>query len=455
MFKKLLCLIVDVFLMISFSAIVCADAPELKIFPVEACHVESPSPDTNYANRASMLVKEGSRSAFLKFDLSALKEWLAQNKDYEIDTAKLAMTSVGDWKEGVVTTLDAIPALFYVPDDSWNQSEVTYRNQPAIGAQFTDNSVTLPAGVKTYSFELDITSAVKNELETDTLPSMSLQHVLLATNTSRSYASLAYGKEEYRPQMIVSFKEKEFYNALSSVAFYNAAGEEISAVSAGNVTAVANLVSWDGSAVDATLFGALYKRNAAGAEQMADLKASMPVRLSAAGMQQGICEFTVPADGEYFIRLWVTDGIASQKVYSSELLFDADGIRQNWGRQTSKFTFANKKADVNRQSGVVTISADTGNVEKNFGLLVLDGQTDVNGITPENIAEHVVYAGVAQAENGAVGKAFTVAENVYYQSYAAYIDNIDAEDGAAKLEFEYYLDGVEDCLLYTSDAADD
>ena len=457
MFKKLLCLIVDVFLMISFSAIVCADVPEMRIFPVEACHVESPSPDTNYANRATMLVKEGSRSAFLKFDLSTLQTWLAQNKDYEIDSAKIAMTSVGDWKEGVDTTYDVIPALFHV-DDAWSQTEVTYNRQPAIGAQLTDDSVTLPAGVKTYSFEMDITAAVKNELESDTLLSMSLQHVLLHTNTSRSYASLAYGKEEYRPQIIVSFKEKEYDNALASVAFYNGSSEEISAICAGNVTAVADIVSWDGSAVEATLFGALYKRNAAGAEQMVDLKASMPLRISAAGRQQGVCEFTVPDDGDYFIRLWVTDGIASQKVFSSELLFDADGARQSWGRQMSKFTFSNKKAEVNRQTGTITISADTGNVEKNFGILVLDSQTDVNDLTPENIAEHTVYAGVAQAKNGAVEKAFAAADDVYYQSYAAYIDNIDAEDGCAKLEFEYYLDGVEEEifeLLKDTETVDD
>lgn len=453
MIKKIVSIFLSVLMLLSVAVVASAQLEALTIQALEGVRVDTTQPgDSNLVTSGTWLAKDGSRWAFMKFDISEIAEALIYNTDYVIDKAYVSLVCVGDWKEGIAVSSPVNPQLYYVADDTWAETEITLNNQPSVGDIITDDSVTVPQGTTNYPFTLDITGAVKTEVSKtgDSFISLCLKNKRpqgVSANAGTVYAGTRYTNAEYRPKLTIIFKEKTYYDAIDSVEIYDQNGVS-STLPSGNVTVIANMVSWEDANKTATLFGGLYKKDSSGNETMVDLKTTLPVEVTRQAPAQGILEFNVPSDDDYFVRIWVTDGIDSQRVYSSERLIDANGVTVKYDATLSKFSFADEEAQVNRQTGIIKLSAKAENAKKNFGVIVLKDGVTIQELTPVNISQNVIYASCGQAENGEIAFSFALVDkSVIYENYTAIIDNMDSIGGAVEIPVVYYLDSLADTVF--------
>ena len=118
----------------------------------------------NFGAATNMVLKCGTgyRYPYRKFDLSSIRTNLASA---EIESVKLKVWAIGEKTDGTATAgFDVSSQIFYVSDDAWSQSTLTYNNRPAKGSAISP-TVTIPKGTTKTAFEYDITSSVISELE--------------------------------------------------------------------------------------------------------------------------------------------------------------------------------------------------------------------------------------------------------------------------------------------------
>lgn len=398
------------------------EPPQTQIINVlEDAHVESPKPDENYGSSSALLMKQGSRHAYLKFDLSAAKPVL-ENPEIEIESAVLTLTVAGDNRNGTAGTERDMAINLYTLSDTWQEGSITYNNAPKFETSMLDSLVNIPAGSMIYPVDIDITGSVTELLSKENYQ-LSFGMQLEQSGTAAAYFFCRDSKDaSYQPRLTLTYRDKIYRDAILDVEVTQDGGF-VNKIAAGSLDCNLTVQNWADAESHPVLFGALY-RVTDGVETMLACHTDNHLSLTANGRGMVSFSFAVPDDdGEYFLRFWAVDGIETLHLFSGETVFDKDGLHTQYPQKKGSCFIDDATVGVDRSSGKVTVATPEQTSLRQIVLLVRDGDT-------------IAYAGVM---NGGMEKSFFLSGEVVRRKYQVYLASRDAES-MVTMPLDYYLD---------------
>ena len=157
-------------------------------------YVDSTAPDTNYGYSTELYTRETEsqkQRTFIKFDISDLGTF---------NTAKLKiMINDASQTGGTVR-------YFRVEDDSWNEKDITFSNQPEIQEQFSQ--YTIGNNVTSTWMTIDISEYLSEEKGRDGVLSLMLMDDPVSSRFTRKYSSKDITISSSYPQLVVGYDEK-------------------------------------------------------------------------------------------------------------------------------------------------------------------------------------------------------------------------------------------------------
>ena len=195
------------------------EVPEATIINVSAdTYVDGNNTAKNYGEGKYIVLKPqgGNRFPFFKFDISSIRSNLSEFVEIESATISLCATGAGDNISATATTNSVVTQLYYVTDDTWSETGLTYENKPQRGEAISDE-VTIGAGVSFSNanggVSYNVTDAIKNEVAKtgDSYLSCTLDGAV-STNENIGFISKELGNDKnyapYIPKLTVTYKVK-------------------------------------------------------------------------------------------------------------------------------------------------------------------------------------------------------------------------------------------------------
>lgn len=420
--KKLMSILCALSLLGTLAVFADGSVPQTQVINVlEDAHVESPKPDENYGSSSALLMRQGSRHAYLRFDLSEAVQVL-ENPEIEIESAMLTLTVAGDDRNGTVGLPKAIEINLYTLDSGWKEGTITYNNAPKFVESMLESNVTIPAGVMKYPVNIELVDSVKSVLAAG---GRELSFGMQVEKPSSAYAYFFCRDSKdtsYQPKLTLAYRDKIYRDAIVDVEVTQDGGF-VNAISSGRLDCSVTVQNWAETESNPAVFGALYRAEN-GTETLLSCQTDNGLSLAVEGRGAVPFSFDVPNDGgEYFLRFWVADGLDSLNLFSGETVFDKSGLRTQYPQQKGSCAVNDAVVGLDRNSGKVTVTVPEQTSERQIILLVKD----------EN---EIAYAGVM---NGGEEKAFYISTDAVRRKYQVYLKSRDAETVVIK-PLDYYLD---------------
>jgi len=188
------------------------------INPVEDTWTNQLKSTTNYGDSKYSVIRIGDRYFFMKFPISSIRENLSQY--IEIDKAILTLYATGN--DGLATAAatgsDVKSQIFYVENDTWNETQMTHDTKPDLGSAISDK-VTIPAGTYynngngSFTFNYDITDGLKKEVSDSS--DFYLSCALNGANSDYVNQNVGFFTKDttavaYKPALTITYKVKDF-----------------------------------------------------------------------------------------------------------------------------------------------------------------------------------------------------------------------------------------------------